>query len=217
MTLQQLLTGVEILELHADEHMEVKGVAYDSRKVQEGDLFVAVSGFATDGNRFIPSAMKNGAAAVVTAKAPIEDVPYVLVPSDRLALAQIGANLYGRPGEKMKLVGITGTNGKTSVTLLLKHVLETVENARVGLIGTTGNMIGDTLLPSDRTTPESLDLQALLGRMVDSGCGYAVMEVSSHALTLERVGGLHFAVAAFTNLTEGHLDFLMTMEAYCDA
>ncbi len=217
MKLSQLLQDVEVLELHADPDMEVSGMAFDSRKVKAGDLFMAVSGFATDGNRFIPGAMEKGAAVVVTAKAPEQDVPFAVVASDRLAMAQIAANLYDHPAEKLCMIGITGTNGKTSVTLLLKHILETVRGAKVGLIGTMQNLIGDEVVPTDRTTPESPDLQALFARMVDAGCGYAIMEVSSHALALDRVGGVHYDVAAFTNLTEDHLDFHKTMEEYCRA
>jgi len=177
---------------------------------------VAITGFATDGNRFIPMALEKGAAAVVTAVEPEGNIPYVLVESDRLALAQIGANYYGHPAESMQLIGVTGTNGKTSSTLLLKHVLEQVLGAKVGLMGTMENMIGKESIPTERTTPESFELQGLLAKMRDGGCSYAIMEVSSHAIALERVGGLHFAVASFTNLTEDHLDFHKTMEAYCD-
>ena len=215
MKLEKLLQGVEVLELSADPQMEIGGMAFDSRKVCPGDLFMAISGFATDGNRFIPSAMEKGAAVVVTGKKPEQDVPYVLVASDRLAMAQIAANLYDHPAEKMCMIGVTGTNGKTSVTLLLKHILETVRGAKVGLIGTMENLIGTESVPTERTTPESPDLQALFARMVDAGCQYAVMEVSSHALALERVGSVHYDVAAFTNLTEDHLDFHKTMEEYC--
>ena len=216
MKLKELLAGIEVLQIHADVDMEVTSVVYDSRKVTPGSLFVAVTGFATDGNRYIPMAIEKGAAAVVTAKIPTEEVPYVQVASDRLALAAIGANYYGHPGDAMKLIGVTGTNGKTSSTLLLKHVLETVLGAKVGLMGTMENMIGQERIPTERTTPESFELQALLARMRDAGCTHAIMEVSSHAIALERVGGLHYTVAAFTNLTEDHLDFHKTMEAYCD-
>ena len=134
-----------------------------------------------------------------------------------LALAMLGVNFYGHPAEKMTMIGITGTNGKTSVTLLLKHLLEKTLGAKVGLVGTMGNMIGDVELPTERTTPESFELQALFAQMVEAGCTHCVMEVSSHALTLDRVAGVHYDVAAFTNLTEDHLDFHKTMEAYCDA
>ena len=214
MKLSQLLQDVEVLSLNADPNMEITGMAFDSRKVQPGELFMAVSGFATDGNRFIPSAMDKGAGVVVTAKAPEQAVPYVVVANDRLAMAQIAANLYGHPAKKLCMIGVTGTNGKTSVTLLLKHILETVKGAKVGLIGTMENLIGDEVVPTERTTPESPDLQALFARMVNAGCQYAIMEVSSHALALERVGGVHYDVAAFTNLTEDHLDFHKTMEEY---
>ena len=216
MKLAALLQDVTVLKTNADMDMEIGGVTYDSRKVKEGDLFVAVTGFVTDGNRYIPMALSGGAAAVVTAKEPEEDIPYVLVDSDRLALAQIGANFYDHPARAMTMVGVTGTNGKTTATLLLKHVLEKTRSAKVGLIGTTGNMIGDTPLYTERTTPESLDFQALLAQMRDAGCTHVVMEVSSHAIALERVGGVHYDVAAFTNLTEDHLDFHKTMENYCD-
>ena len=217
MKLSQLLQGVEVISLNADPNMEVSGMTFDSRKVKSGDLFMAVSGFATDGNRFIPSAMEKGAAVVVTAKKPEQAVPYAVVANDRLAMAQIAANLYDHPAKKLCMIGVTGTNGKTSVTLLLKHILETVRGAKVGLIGTMENRIGDQIVPTERTTPESPDLQALFAQMVEAGCGYAIMEVSSHALALERVGGVHYDIAAFTNLTEDHLDFHKTMENYCEA
>ena len=217
MKLKELLKDISVLELTADPEMEITGVTYDSRKVTPGCLFVAITGFATDGNLYIPMAMEKGAAAVVTAKKPAQDIPYALVETDRLALAMVGANFYGHPGKAMKMIGVTGTNGKTSSTLLLKHVLETVQGAKVGLMGTMENMIGDQRIPTERTTPESLDLQALLAQMRDAGCTHVIMEVSSHAICLERVGGLVYDVAAFTNLTEDHLDFHKTMENYCDA
>ncbi len=216
MKLQQLLLGITPLEMTADPETEISSVAYDSRKVTEKCLFVAISGFASDGNRFIPMAMEKGAAVIVTAKKPDREVPYVLVESDRLALAMISCNYFGRPADTMKIIGITGTNGKTSSTLLLKHVLEKTVGAKVGLIGTMANMVGDEVIPTERTTPESFELQELFARMRDSGCGYVVMEVSSHAIALERIGGIHFAAAAFTNLTEDHLDFHKTMDDYCD-
>ena len=216
MKLKELLQGIEICKTNADMEMQIDTVTYDSRKVTPGSLFVAVTGFVTDGNRYIPMALEKGAAVIVTAVEPEGDFPYVLVKSDRLALALIGANFYGQPANAMKLIGITGTNGKTTSTLLLKHILEVTEGATVGLIGTMDNMIGGDCVPAERTTPESLDLQALFGKMRDAGCGYAIMEVSSHAIALERVGGVTFEVAAFTNLTEDHLDFHKTMENYCD-
>ena len=217
MKLKEILKDMAALACTADLDTDITAICYDSRKAEPGCLFVAVSGFAADGNRFIPMALEKGAAAVVTAKKPDSGVPYILVESDRLALALLGCNFYGRPAEAMTMIGITGTNGKTSSTLLLKQVLEKTLGARVGLIGTMANMVGEEIIPTERTTPESLDLQALFARMRDAGCTHVVMEVSSHALTLERVGGVHFDVAAFTNLTEDHLDFHKTMDAYCDA
>ena len=216
MKLKELLIGLQIQESNVNMELEIPAVAYDSRKVTPGGMFVAITGFATDGNRFIPMVLEKGAAVVVTAHRPEGDVPYVLVESDRKALAQIGANFYGHPAESMTMVGITGTNGKTSSTLLLKHILETVQGAKVGLIGTMENLIGQEVLPTERTTPESFELQALFARMRDSGCTHVVMEVSSHAIALDRVGTVRYDVAAFTNLSADHLDFHETMENYCD-
>ena len=215
MKLEKLLAGVNVMGKSVPFDMEITDVVYDSRKVTPGCMFVAVTGFATDGNKYIPMALEKGAAVVVTAKPQPEEIPYVQVESDRLALAQIGANFYDHPGKAMKLIGVTGTNGKTSSTLLLKHVLEQVLGAKVGLMGTMENMIGQQSIPTERTTPESFELQALLAQMRDAGCTHAIMEVSSHAIALDRVAGLQYTVAAFTNLTEDHLDFHKTMEEYC--
>ena len=217
MKLRQLLKDCPVLDVAADLDTEITEICYDSRKVTCGSLFVAISGFAADGNRFIPMAMEKGAAVVVTAKRPQQPVPYVLVDSDRLALAKISCNFYHHPAKAMTMIGITGTNGKTSSTLLLKQVLEQVLGAKVGLVGTMANLIGEEVLPTKRTTPESLELQQLFARMQAAGCSHVVMEVSSHALALERGGGIHFDVAAFTNLTEDHLDFHKTMDEYCAA
>lgn len=216
MRLSDLMHGVKILESSVDWNMDVTGVAFDSRQVQPGNVFVAISGFHADGNRFIPKALELGAAAVVTDRPAVSELPCVVVSSARMALAQMGANWFGHPAEKMTLVGVTGTNGKTTVTTLLKTVLEQVTGEKVGLIGTIQNMIGQQTVPTERTTPESFDLQALLQRMERAGCRYVLMEVSSHALALDRVGGIHFQVGAFTNLTEDHLDFHKTMDAYAD-
>ena len=217
MLLKELLKNVPVVQCCADLDMEISSIACDSRKVEAGGLFVAISGFSSDGNRFIPMALEKGAAVVVTANPPDIQVPYVLVSSDRLTLALISCNYYGHPAESMTMIGVTGTNGKTSSTLLLKQVIEKTLGAKVGLVGTMENMIGETAIPTERTTPESLELQALFARMRDAGCSYVIMEVSSHAVVLERIGGIHFDVAAFTNLTEDHLDFHKTMDAYCDA
>ena len=217
MKLRELLKDIPVLECTADLELDILDVHYDSRKVTPGSLFVAVTGFAADGNRFIPMALGKGAAAVVTARKPEGELPYVLVESDRMALAWLGCNFFSHPAKSMTMIGVTGTNGKTSTTLLLKQVLEKTLGAKVGLIGTMSNIIGDEEIPTERTTPESFDLQALFARMRSAGCSHVVMEVSSHAVTLERIGGTHFDIAAFTNLTEDHLDFHKTMDAYCDA
>ncbi len=217
MKLKELIKDITVLDCTADPETEIKSVHYDSRKVTTGSLFVAISGFASDGNRFIPMAMDKGAVAVVTGKKPEGNVPYVLVDSDRMALALLGCNFYGHPAKSMTMIGVTGTNGKTSTTLLLKQVLERTAGAKVGLIGTMANMVGGEIIPTERTTPESFELQGLFARMRDAGCTHVVMEVSSHAVTLDRIGGVHFDIAAFTNLTEDHLDFHKTMDCYCDA
>ncbi len=216
MKLSQLLTGVDVTELQADPDLEISGVSYDSRTTRPGDLFVAVTGFAADGHKFIPMALEKGAAAVLCERGPV-DAPYILTGSSRAALAAVGANWFGRPAESMKITGITGTNGKTTSTYLLKTVLERCLGAKVGLIGTICNMIGGEELETERTTPESFEVQALLARMRDAGCTHVVMEVSSHALLLNRVDCIPFAAGVFTNLTEDHLDFHKTMEAYGEA
>ena len=217
MKLSELLKDISVVECTANLETDISTICYDSRKATPGSLFVAISGFASDGNRFIPMAVGKGSVAVVTAKKPVTDVPYILVENDRLALSLLATNFYDCPAKKMKLIGVTGTNGKTSTTLLLKQVLEKTLGAKVGLIGTMENMVGQEVIPTERTTPESLEMQQLFDRMQRAGCSHVVMEVSSHALTLDRVGGVRFDVAAFTNLTEDHLDFHKTMDAYCDA
>ncbi|MGN0999848.1 MAG: UDP-N-acetylmuramoyl-L-alanyl-D-glutamate--2,6-diaminopimelate ligase [Faecousia sp.] len=215
MTLWDLLREVPVLETKADPNLQITSIACDSRKVCEGCLFVAISGFSADGNRFISDAVKKGAAAVVTAYRPRDDVPYILVENDRQALALLSCCFYHHPARDVTMIGITGTNGKTSVSWLLKQVLEKCAGAKVGLIGTVNNMIGEEVLSTERTTPESLELQRLLSRMRAPGCTHVVMEVSSHAIALHRVTGIRFDVAAFTNLSEDHLDFHSSMEEYC--
>ena len=201
----------------ADLEMEISGVSYDSRTTRPGDLFVAMTGFETDGHAYIPKAAEAGAAAVLCQRPPENGLPYVRVEDSRRALAVLGANFYGHPAEQMTMVGITGTNGKTTTTYLLKAILEQALGAKVGLIGTNQNMIGEEVLPTERTTPESFELQGLFARMREAGCTHVVMEVSSHALALDRVYGVSYAVGVFTNLTQDHLDFHKTMEDYCDA
>ena len=217
MKLSDLLKDVSVLQWGAPQGMEISGLCYDSRTAQPGCLFVAVSGFAADGHRFIAQAVERGAAAVLCEHVPEVEVPYVMVNSTRAALAQASANWFGHPTKGMCVIGVTGTNGKTTVTYLLKSILEQTVAAKVGLIGTIQNMIGEEALPTERTTPESYELQALFRQMADAGCSHVVMEVSSHALALHRVDAISFETGVFTNLTQDHLDFHGTMEAYRQA
>ena len=217
MKLGELLHNIPILETNADLEQEITGVSYDSRHTGPGDLFIALEGYETDGHRFIPMAREKGAACVLCQKAPQDGGPYVRTGDSRGALAQAGRNWFGDPAGEMTMVGVTGTNGKTTTTYLLKDVLEKAAGAKVGLIGTNQNMVGDEVLHTERTTPESFELQALFRRMADAGCTHVVMEVSSHALCLQRVAGIRFAAGLFTNLSQDHLDFHGSMEDYCGA
>lgn len=217
MLLRELVKDLNIIGGSADPDMNIGGVSYDSRKTQPGDLFVAVRGFETDGHRYIPAAMAKGAAAVLCEEAPADGTPYLLVKDCRLGLALVSRAFFGDPASEMTVIGFTGTSGKTSSTTVLKHVLEETLGAKVGLIGTNGNMIGDELLHTEHTTPESYELHQLFRRMRDAGCTHVVMEVSSHSLALERVAGITFDVAVFTNLSQDHLDLHGTMEEYAAA
>ncbi|WP_346705135.1 UDP-N-acetylmuramoyl-L-alanyl-D-glutamate--2,6-diaminopimelate ligase [uncultured Agathobaculum sp.] len=212
MKLQELLRGVAVKSSTAADDLEIREVRYDSRAVQAGDLFVAIRGFATDGHQYISKALEQGAVAVVCEEAPA-GVPVVVVENARQALAEIAANRFGHPADSMVMLGVTGTNGKTTTTYLVKHMLEDAGH-KVGLIGTNQNLIGDEVIETERTTPESYELHALFARMRDAGCTHVIMEVSSHSLVLDRVYGIPFAVGAFTNLTQDHLDFHKTMEEY---
>ena len=217
MILRELLAGVPLTGGSPDLDMEISSISYDTRTICPGALFVALSGDKTDGHRFIQEAVEKGAAAVLCEEAPEEDGPWLTAADSRLALALISANWFGRPGESMILTAVTGTNGKTTTTSLIKELLERVTGAKVGLIGTNRNMIGSQELPAHRTTPESYELQSLLRRMADEGCAHVVMEVSSHALVQHRTAGLTFDVGIFTNLTQDHLDYHRTMEEYRQA
>ena len=185
--------------------------------MRRGALFAALRGEKEDGGRFLADAARNGAVCALCESPPDAKLPYVLVPDARFALARMAAVWYGDPAGKMKVVGVTGTNGKTTTTYLIKQLLERTVGAKVGLVGTNQNMIGSEALPAERTTPDSLTLQSLLRRMADAGCTHAVMEVSSHALAQHRAAGIWFDAAVFTNLTQDHLDYHGTMEAYCAA
>ena len=187
MKLKEIIRDLKVLDMTADPETEIAGISYDSRVTEPGDLFAAWRGFSADGHRFIPMAVEKGARAVLCETPPTDGTPYVQVADSRYALAIASRNFFGDPASEMKLIGFTGTSGKTSSTQLLKHVLEETLGAKVGLIGTNGNMIGDELLHTEHTTPESYELHKLFRRMADAGCTHVVMEVSSHSLTLERV------------------------------
>lgn len=215
MKLEALLQGVEILKLNAPAQTEITSVTDSSREVENGGMFIAVRGYATDGHRYIPNAIAAGAGVIVCEDEPASDVPFVVVKNARHAMAKIASNFYGEP--KLCMIGVTGTNGKTSVTYLLKSVIEKALGTKVGLVGTICNMIGDEIIESANTTPGIIALHKLLAKMHEKGCSHVVMEVSSHALVQERVEGIPFAVGAFTNLTEDHLDFHGTMQEYARA
>ena len=206
MKLKDLLKDIPILSATADPELEIPNVSYDSRETRPGDLFVAMRGFAADGHAFIGKAAAAGAAAVVCEEPPADGtIPYVCVENSRRSLAVIGANYFGRPAEAMTMAAVTGTNGKTSTTYLLKAILEQEAGAKVGLIGTNQNMIGSQVIPTERTTPESFEVQRLFAQMRDAGCTHVVMEVSSHALALDRVYGVEYDVGVFTNLSPDHI------------
>ena len=217
MKLAQLLEGVALTRCAVSRDVQITSVSYDTRCLEPGALFVALNGYKTDGHKYIAQALEKGAAAVLCQTPPDGEGPWLVCPDTRAALAAVSANWFEHPAGRMKLIAVTGTNGKTTTTYLMKEVLERCGNAKVGLIGTNRNMIGSESYPARRTTPESYDLQQLLRRMADAGCTHAVMEVSSHALVLHRTDGLRFACGIFTNLTADHLDFHRTMEAYRDA
>ena len=213
MLLSRLIRGIALTD-QIGRDVEITSLTCDSRTVSPGGLFAAFRGEKTDGTQFIQEALDRGAAAVLCAQPPDRPGPWLLTSDPRGAFGQMAANWFGRPGERMTLVGVTGTNGKTTTTYLLKGVLEAVCQTKVGLIGTNQNLIGDEVIETERTTPESYELHALFARMRDAGCTHVIMEVSSHSLVLDRVHGIPFAVGAFTNLTQDHLDFHKTMEEY---
>lgn len=213
MKLEQLIGGYSGLLSRVPQDISVKDICYDSRKVKPGSLFVCVTGFVTDGHQYARDAAEKGACALICEHEVQADIPVLLVDNSRKALAYLADRFYDHPSGKFKLIGVTGTNGKTTVTYLVKRILEDA-GFRVGLIGTNQNMIGREVLPSARTTPESLELQELFSRMVQQKVDYVVMEVSSHSLELSRVAYCDIDVGAFTNLTRDHLDFHQDMEHY---
>lgn len=210
----ELVEELDLLSAGGDQTTPVSGIAYDSRRVEPGFLFVAIKGFRTDGHLYIREALERGAAGVILEKRVSlpGGVPWAQVPNSRRALALIAARFFGHPSRFLSLTGVTGTNGKTTTTHMLAAIYR--QRGQVGLIGTIYNLVGDRILPVDHTTPEAVELQKLLREMVDAGVANAVMEVSSHALALSRVEGSRFAAAVFTNLSQDHLDFHPTLEDY---
>lgn len=205
--------------LNGINDIEITGVAYDSRSVEAGNVFVCIKGFSTDGHLYAASAAERGAAVIVAEDKIDVPVPVVYVKNSRKVIAQMAARFYHNPSGNFALIGVTGTNGKTTITYLLKSILEAA-GKRVGVIGTNQNIIGDKVLVTQSTTPttpNALELQKLFSEMAANGAEYVVMEVSSHALELDRVHGCAFDVGVFTNLTQDHLDFHKTMENYLNA
>ena len=211
MKLSHILSGLDVKTEYGD--IEIKGVAFDSRKVKEGYLFVCINGESVDGHKFAKSAEELGASVIVAQKNTDSALPHVIVNDSREAMFKIAAAWYGHPENSLEFIGVTGTNGKTSTAFFTKRILDKM-GYKTGMIGTVCNMICDRVLPADVTTPEPLALFELFADMVKSDVKYVVMEVSSHSLAQKRVCGLHFKSAVFTNLTQDHLDYHKTMENY---
>ena len=215
MKLQELLRDTGVVPGNIPADTEVTSITCDSRRVEAGCVFVCIAGTAVDGHRFAAQAEQAGAVAVVVQQ-DLGLRTQLMAENTRAAWAQMCANWFGRPADRLKMVGVTGTNGKTTTTTLIKSMLEQ-QGHKVGLVGTIQNMIGDRVLPAEHTTPDPYDLHSLFSLMVMEGCTYGIMEVSSHALDQHRVGGVHFDVGVFTNLTQDHLDYHGTMENYMAA
>ncbi|WP_317310207.1 UDP-N-acetylmuramoyl-L-alanyl-D-glutamate--2,6-diaminopimelate ligase [Clostridium thermobutyricum] len=218
MELKKLLEGLHYEIIKGKNDGEVKNVNYDSRKVLQGDLFVCIKGFTSDGHKFASKAIENGAKYIVCEEIVEcnDDITLIKVEDSRKALAVIGSNFYENPKDKLKIIGVTGTNGKTTTAFMIKSILENA-GKKVGLIGTIANYIGDEKLDTERTTPESLELHELFSKMVKENVEFCVMEISSHSLELDRVYGIRFQSGLFTNLTRDHLDFHKTFENYYKA
>ena len=219
MRLNELLKNVDTLNIAGDVEVEITGVKLDHRRIEKGYLFVAIPGTVTDGHKFIPKAIELGATAVLCEKMPEEQIPevtYVQVASTEDAVGKVATLFYGDPSRKLKLVGVTGTNGKTTIATLLYNMFRKFGH-KCGLLSTVCNYIEDEAIPADHTTPDPIELNRLLAQMVDAGCEYAFMECSSHAIAQKRIGGLKFAGGLFTNLTRDHLDYHKTFENYRDA
>src|SRR6201984_2441444 len=217
MQLKTLLAAIPVRQIVGTLDRPVESIADDSARVQRNGLFVAMQGEKVDGHEFIGQAVEKGASVIVTDREEKHlRATCVVVEDTRTSLADLSAIFYGHPAQRLKLAAVTGTNGKTTTSFLIKHICEKA-GLRCGLIGTVRYEIGERILPAIRTTPESLDLQELLAQISNAGCKAAAMEVSSHALAQERTRGIEWNVAVFTNLTQDHLDFHVTMENYFEA
>ena len=219
MELRKLLKNIKPVAIKGNEDIDVTGVNINSRLIGKGNLFIAMKGTQVDGHRFIGGAVEAGAVAVMCEELPSEldnGVTYVQVESTEDAAGKVATVFYGEPSKKLKLVGVTGTNGKTTIATLLYNMF-TKLGYKCGLLSTVCNYIVDEKVPADHTTPDPIELNALLARMVEAGCEYAFMECSSHAIAQKRIGGLHFAGGVFTNLTRDHLDYHKTFENYRNA
>ena len=219
MKLIELLKNVEVLNTFGNTEVEITGVNIDSRRIETGHLFVAIPGTQTDGHKFIPKAIELGAAAILCEQMPeeqVEGVTYIVVESTESVVGIVATHFFGDPSRKLKLVGVTGTNGKTTIATLLYNMFRKFGH-KCGLLSTVCNYIEGEAIPADHTTPDPIELNRLLAQMVDAGCDYAFMECSSHAIAQKRIGGLKFAGGLFTNLTRDHLDYHKTVENYRDA
>lgn len=217
MILKDLLHNFNYISCNDNTSVEVCHITNNTKEVAEGSVYVCIEGFKTDGHNFIDEAVKKGASAVlVTKDIKRDDVAVVRVADTRASMAELASLIYGQPSKKLKMIGVTGTNGKTTVTHIIKTVLE-MNGKKAGLIGTNTTVIGDKVIEAERTTPESGTLHKWFAEMVDAGVEYCVMEVSSHSIELQRVAGIHFDAAVFTNLTHDHLDFHGTMENYMES
>ena len=215
-SLSSIIEGIETISSSGDIQVIVRGMSMDSRQVKQGDLYVCVPGFKVDGHDFASAAVASGAVALVVEHFLPLDVPQVQVSNVRQVMGLLASVVYDRPSEQLELVGVTGTNGKTTITYLIEKIA-LKHGKKVGLIGTLGSRINGREIQGERTTPEAIDVQKLLREMVEEGVNLAVMEVSSHALDLGRVAGCEFAAGIFTNLTQDHLDYHKTMEEYLNA
>lgn len=216
MQLNELLKRIPVLEIHGDDSCEVSELVFDSRKVTENSLYIAVRGTVADGHSFIASSVEKGAKAIMCEEFPenLKDgITYVKVKDSSKALGQLASNFYGNPSEKLKLIGVTGTNGKTSVSTLLFDVFK-ILGYDSALLSTVEIRIADQVIPATHTTPDVITINKILAQAVEEGCEFAFMEVSSHGISQNRIEGLHFKIAGFTNLTHDHLDYHKTFDEY---